>query len=50
MPLESPSAYNMYLFNLWIANHILIKNKEVYCYLCQCSGLIQVDQVTVKDG
>ncbi len=24
MPLESPSAYNMYLFNLRIANHILI--------------------------
>ncbi len=25
MPLESPSACNMYLFNLRIANHILIK-------------------------
>ncbi len=25
MPLESPLAYNMYLFNLRIANHILIK-------------------------
>ncbi len=25
MPLESPSAYNMYLFNLPISNHILIK-------------------------
>ncbi len=25
MPLESPLGYNMYLFNLWIANHILIK-------------------------
>ncbi len=25
VPLESPSAYNMYLFNLQIANHILIK-------------------------
>ncbi len=24
MPLESPLAYNMYLFNLQIANHILI--------------------------
>ncbi len=25
VPLESPLAYNMYLFNLRIANHILIK-------------------------
>ncbi len=25
MPLESPSACNMYLFNFQIANHILIK-------------------------
>ncbi len=25
MPSESPLAYNMYLFNLRIANHILIK-------------------------
>ncbi len=25
LPLESPSACNMYLFNLWIANHLLIK-------------------------
>ncbi len=24
MPLESPLAYDMCLFNLWIANHILI--------------------------
>ncbi len=24
MPLENPSGYNMYLFNLLIANHILI--------------------------
>ncbi len=25
VPLESPSAYNMYLFNLQIVNHVLIK-------------------------
>ncbi len=25
MPLESPLEYNMYLFNVRIANHILIK-------------------------
>ncbi len=25
MPLESPSAYNMYLFNLRIGNDILLK-------------------------
>ncbi len=25
MPLESPLEYNMYLFNLQIANHMLIK-------------------------
>ncbi len=42
MPLESPLAYNMYLFNLWIAdhtyifffcvytNHILIKNCSIF--------------------
>ncbi len=28
VPLESPSGYNMYLFNLHIANHILIKKIE----------------------
>ncbi len=28
MPLENPSAYNMYLLNLRITNHILIKKKE----------------------
>ncbi len=30
VPLESPLAYNMYLFNLWIVNHILIKFNKVY--------------------
>ncbi len=25
MHLESPLVYNMYVFNLWIANRILIK-------------------------
>ncbi len=29
MPLESPLAYNMYLLNLWIANHILITDNAV---------------------
>ncbi len=35
MPLESPLAYIMYLFNLRIANHILKKiviNKEYFNY------------------
>ncbi len=28
VPLESPLAYNIYLFNLRIANHILIENNK----------------------
>ncbi len=42
VPLESPSAYNiMYLFNLWIANHVLIKTfkneKRVFPPLYHCT-------------
>ncbi len=38
MPLEMPSAYNMYLFNLRIANHVLIiKDCD---YFVQTSGHI----------
>ncbi len=33
MPLESPLAYNMYLFHFWIANHILIN--KVYLFKLQ---------------
>ncbi len=44
MPLESPSTYNMYLFNLWIANHILIIIK------ISCSRLLLSLMVTLNSG
>ncbi len=30
VPLESPLAYNMYLFNLRFANHIVIKIQKIH--------------------
>ncbi len=38
MPLESPLAYNMYLFNLRIANHILIKIIKNTLYVLSVGG------------
>ncbi len=40
MPLESPLLYNMYLFNLRIANHILIKIIKILGIVPQVDILI----------
>ncbi len=52
MPLESPLAYSMYLFNLWIAHHVLIKidfNFFVFTSIKQVSSVLHCTPCLFED-